>query len=758
MFTDFEYAGKRLSDFGWITCHIDNRPGVSELDIGCDISFNTVKNNHSSIHYVTSTSYDNVCTSQPFEIMKNPCGKNQEDLYAIRDEIRVLTRWLNRHEYKKFKPLYDSDEWADIHYYGSFNVKEKTIGDKIIGLVLTFTGNAPYGFGEQIVNEIEMENNEVTSSGQVIYETDCAAVNPVNIKLFGKGKQKGNQLWRHGDITFEGQKSFDIDLEPGTYTFSAEVTTTDTDATTNLVYMLSGAVRGELTRGTRASYTFTLPQFCNVVTLYASNGSSAATGDTVTFKNVMLNPGNFALPLEEYVGGLVSIDNPQVPEFAGESGSIVGKVLTLQMLKPYTKETATNNGVTCVCNGDGTYSLSGTSEDYTSFALGELNCLNLGTYYLSTFDNLGSIGFQVVGGNAFDSFGQNMNKPIEITTKESSMAYVVILSAGINCDGITIRPMISKEPIEKFEPYTEQPFTFQTPNGLRGIPLGKTIPTEIANSPIHMSGVYWDSVEQQYYIGDTKNEDGKDVQRICKATMKPSDLEIGSAFTNTQLYYESSGVSFAQPLHDCHKAFLSVSSAYAYSYDDKEHYFVDMHGFKYFIPHEKIDDFLALDNFTVCYVLAEPIITDTTEQHEVVMNYPNTTIINDAGAYMEVTYLQDYDNTFTICGDSDEYTTLYPNISITCKRNGDLRIKNTLTGSVFEVLNCSKDETIYINGEHKYIDSDNQNHKETTFFNDFNYNYLDVKITDNDFNENIYETSIPCKIVIDYSPIRKVGV
>ena len=81
MFTDFEYAGKRLSDFGWITCHIDNRPGVSDLDIGCDITFNTVKNNHSSIHYATSTSYNNVCTSQPFVIMKNPCDKTNDDIY-----------------------------------------------------------------------------------------------------------------------------------------------------------------------------------------------------------------------------------------------------------------------------------------------------------------------------------------------------------------------------------------------------------------------------------------------------------------------------------------------------------------------------------------------------------------------------------------------------------------------------------------------------------------------------------------------------
>ena len=46
------------------------------------------------------------------------------------------------------------------------------------------------------------------------------------------------------------------------------------------------------------------------------------------------------------------------------------------------------------------------------------------------------------------------------------------------------------------------------------------------------------------------------------------------------------------------------------------------------------------------YVLAEPIITDLTDEeiaqyNALVMNYPNTTIVNDAGAYMEVEYVAD---------------------------------------------------------------------------------------------------------------------
>lgn len=164
--TDFEYADKRLSDFNCVTCYIGNSGGVSEADIGCDITFQTIKNNHSSIQYRTASSYDSVYTTS-FEIMKKHCSNNPDDLYMTYEEVSVLTKWLNRHEHRKFKVFSDSDVMPDVHYYGSFNVKEKTINDRIAGLILTFTGNAPYGFGETIRNEFSFihENSSFSIHG-----------------------------------------------------------------------------------------------------------------------------------------------------------------------------------------------------------------------------------------------------------------------------------------------------------------------------------------------------------------------------------------------------------------------------------------------------------------------------------------------------------------------------------------------------------------------------------------------------------------
>lgn len=149
MYTDFEFANQRLSDFGCIMCHINTESGSREIDIGCDITFTTIKNNHSSVHSATSSSYENVYTTT-FDIIKYSCNNSGDDIYMTSLEVRNLMKWLNRRSYHKFKLLNDITLESDVHYYGSFNAKQVMHGNNILGLSLTFTSNAPYGFGEMI--------------------------------------------------------------------------------------------------------------------------------------------------------------------------------------------------------------------------------------------------------------------------------------------------------------------------------------------------------------------------------------------------------------------------------------------------------------------------------------------------------------------------------------------------------------------------------------------------------------------------------
>lgn len=161
--TDFEYADKRLSDFGCITCTIDKNAGVEEINIGCDITFNTIKNNHSSIHTEVSSSYDNTYNTS-FQIAKNDCSGNQEDMFFTHEEARNIYKWLSRHSYKKFKPYPSDDAYFDICYFGSFNVDEVFLDGKIIGFTLYFKASTPYGFGEDACMEFSITDDGETFS------------------------------------------------------------------------------------------------------------------------------------------------------------------------------------------------------------------------------------------------------------------------------------------------------------------------------------------------------------------------------------------------------------------------------------------------------------------------------------------------------------------------------------------------------------------------------------------------------------------
>lgn len=156
MYIDFEYANHRLSDFGYIICRINSNVGQYEVDIGCDITFTEVKNNHSSIHSITSSSYENVYTAT-FDIIKYNC-KSDDEIFMSSLDVRNIMKWLNRRQDHKFRLINDISDESNVHYYGKFNVRQIMLGDNIIGLTLTFTSNAPYGFADVTENKLMLLN------------------------------------------------------------------------------------------------------------------------------------------------------------------------------------------------------------------------------------------------------------------------------------------------------------------------------------------------------------------------------------------------------------------------------------------------------------------------------------------------------------------------------------------------------------------------------------------------------------------------
>lgn len=161
---DFEYDGRRLSEFGFVICKFDSS-GVETIQNGSEISFNTVPFQYGAKHELTSVSYED-CLSTTFQICKNPCVFDETGISV--DVIRDIMRWLNRKSFKKFKLI--DEEYFDIYFEASFNVSKIEIGGIVRGFELDMTTNSPFAHQEPISISIKniVENGEKT----IVSESD----------------------------------------------------------------------------------------------------------------------------------------------------------------------------------------------------------------------------------------------------------------------------------------------------------------------------------------------------------------------------------------------------------------------------------------------------------------------------------------------------------------------------------------------------------------------------------------------------------
>ena len=177
---DFEYDGKRLSDYGCIVCHISSKSDLNTVNIGSQITFNTINRVQQNKFKIMSTQYDEAYTAT-FEIGKFNCN-NRDDYTFSPKEVSALMKWLNKKKYCKFKMIYQDGEFSNIYYMGSFNVQMVTYGGDVIGLELTLQTNAPFGYYDPI--DYEMRFNSVNEE-IIIYDAsdEIGYVYPHNVQI-----------------------------------------------------------------------------------------------------------------------------------------------------------------------------------------------------------------------------------------------------------------------------------------------------------------------------------------------------------------------------------------------------------------------------------------------------------------------------------------------------------------------------------------------------------------------------------------------
>ena len=120
--TDFKYDNHYLSDYKFVICKFEDSGGLKDIQAGSPLTFKTVSRNKGNHFSLVDNVFDSAIETT-FDICKDPCEFNEEDLFITDEEFLGLSRWLLR---KQFHELYFIGNAPDIHdyqryYRGSFN-------------------------------------------------------------------------------------------------------------------------------------------------------------------------------------------------------------------------------------------------------------------------------------------------------------------------------------------------------------------------------------------------------------------------------------------------------------------------------------------------------------------------------------------------------------------------------------------------------------------------------------------------------------
>lgn len=473
----------------------------------------------------------------------------------------------------------------------------------------------------------KFHNNIVeTASGKSIVLEDASDSGLEGLRLFGRTEQNtttGKNLWQHGDIS--GTKSrLRLVLEKGTYTFSRK------SGNTNLTFRFYTTENPEddsnsflLSCGYEKSKTFTVESH-----VYYANYN--AIGEASKSTEVQIELGSFATPYEVYTGEKPS-PNPYYPQ-ALESvcnGGSVGVTVTGKNLLhyPYDHTTKTENGITFTDKGDGSISIEGTSTSDVRFHLIKKD---IGNIWRSSDCQLSPYVFSGVP------------KEIRLEYDPNKKLTLITVPAGVNINTIVYPQVEFGSIATEWEPPREKRgISVYTPNGLPGI-------------KVNSGGNYIDATGQQWICDEVDFARGVYVKRVGSTE--------GMTWLLSNIASESGGERYMARIPDIlrvaytpaicsHYPFIKSSSFtrpgdYLSSSELGAGIIHIRCADKLFGGADAFNKWVTETNMVVYYILAAPVETQLTPDllsayKALHTNYPNTNILNDEGAEMEVRYIAD---------------------------------------------------------------------------------------------------------------------
>lgn len=387
----------------------------------------------------------------------------------------------------------------------------------------------------------------------------------------------------------------------------------------------------------------TIPDNGTYLVILCINKSVPVKAGTVgVFSKLIINKGNVPKDYEPYTGGKPS-PSPEYPQeirSVGDIGKISVNILGKNLI-PFKKiPTLTEKGITITTKSNGIVHFKGTATaayDSPTISLQEV-CLPSGRY--RAFPTINSIRFHVViKKRTGDKLWQNNIVIIEDGDEPLYCYFTIDDGASVDNDAYVYMQMDNGEILSEsdFEPYkSAQPLIIPTPNGLPGI-------------PVPSGGNYTDADGQQWVCDEVDFKKGVYVQRVAKEIPKTSfnvgettDVKGRYSFIRAFKNVYKDGRAKCLISHGIYGTYgvekntwAIVSTAFVYS--PAERTTVDK-------IKEKILSLINSDNpLTFLGQLETPIEKPlTTEQlatYKALRTYsPTTTVTNDAGADMKITY------------------------------------------------------------------------------------------------------------------------
>lgn len=563
---------------------------------------------------------------------------------------------------------------------------------KLLGLILQGDKKNEREFNRLKKTYEEMSSSKAhvitnSANGESIVISDSSDSKLDNLRVLGKSEQfstTGAQLLKYpfihssmleqgitwtdngdGSISMKGTASTDsffgvyrnIDgergfLEAGTYTLSAAFANND--------YFVNFATVKD---GVETSYNINYDNPKNIFTidvdkdffLFVIVRSGRTVDDTI---RVMLNEGETALPWEPYTGGIPS-PNPQYPQeiaSAGDDGNVEANVYGGNLLditkfsRISTNTSFTESGITFANVNDDYITVIGTATSYAGIS--QYLDLPKGVYVLSGCNYSSKLLLRArikKDETSFVDYGCGV--PFEITDDVVKLQIMIQADPNWTVDTV-VKPMLNKGAVPlPYKPYTRQPLTIQTPNGLPGI--------KVTDSSI---ATYTDEAGQMWCADEVDFERGVYVKRIGKVDItrdryKRHDFyETYNKFSfGTDILYDTDNYT-SRTLPTLSNKFVANPRNIIGCFDSLTISDGGWQGYvrSIFVVDKSVaslDDFMNYvgDECFVMIPLKEPIETPLSEtelaQYKALhTNYPTTTILNDSGAHMEVKYTADKKN------------------------------------------------------------------------------------------------------------------